>query len=210
MPFTLFQSLVEWTSSWLHWSPTNPDGIKLTDSCGQARIPTELKVLGVLRILGRGTCLDGITELSYISTAVMQQFYHRWCAKFVEDIFPLHVCMPVTKNDVAKVMGEYIALGLPGAICSMDVVHIHWDRCCYSEQLLYNGKEGYPTVAYEMACSHDGRFVSTTPGWYGSWNDKTIVQFDPLPLLLQENSAYSDVVFEVRTGPDSTESLTGP
>jgi hypothetical protein len=65
-------------------------------------------------------------------------------------------------------------------------------------------------VAYEMACSHDGRFVSTTTGWYGSWNDKTIVQFDPLPLLLQENSAYSDVVFEVRTGPDSTESLTGP
>ena len=50
-PFILFQSLVEWTSSWLHWSPTNPDGIKPTDSYGQARIPTELKVLGVLRIL---------------------------------------------------------------------------------------------------------------------------------------------------------------
>lgn len=34
------------------------------DVAGRARIPTELKLLGVLRILGRSTCFDGIFELS--------------------------------------------------------------------------------------------------------------------------------------------------
>ena len=33
---------------------------------GQKCAPLELKVLGVLRVLGRGYCFDGIEELSYI------------------------------------------------------------------------------------------------------------------------------------------------
>ena len=61
VPFPLYLSLVEWTAEWFHWSPENELGVH--DCVGdspQKRHPTELKVLGVLRMLGRGTCLDGI------------------------------------------------------------------------------------------------------------------------------------------------------
>lgn len=92
----------------------------------------------------------------------------------------------------------FMALGFPGALASMDVVHFHWDRCPYSLQNLFTGKEGYPTVAVQMACTHDGRFVHSTPAVYGSMNDKAIVRLDPLSQLLQDNSQYSDVEFEVR------------
>ena len=61
----------------------------------------------------------------------------------------------------------FIALGIPGALASMDVVHFHWDRCPYSLQNLFTGKEGYPTVAVQMACTHDGRFVHSTTAVYG-------------------------------------------
>ena len=99
VPFPLYLSLVEWTAEWFHWSPENELGVH--DCVGdspQKRHPTELKVLGVLRMLGRGTCLDGIQELSGISPATMCRFFHRWCAKFVDKVYPQHVYMPRTQE----------------------------------------------------------------------------------------------------------------
>ena len=37
-----------------------------TDSWGRRGVPTELKILGVLRILGRGWCIDDVCESSGI------------------------------------------------------------------------------------------------------------------------------------------------
>ena len=58
----------------------------------------------------------------------MSIFCRTWCKTFTEDIFPEHVFLPKTKQD----MGEYSILGLIGAICSMDVTHFRWDRCPYT------------------------------------------------------------------------------
>ena len=44
---------------------------KPTDCAGRSRVPTGLKLLGVLRILGRGTCLDGIKELSDYNVEIL-------------------------------------------------------------------------------------------------------------------------------------------
>jgi len=98
VPFPLFLSLVKWTSECFDWSPTNPTGIRPACRIGIPKHPTEMKVLGVLRMLGRGTCLDGILELSGISPAVMSRFFHAWCAKFVEKMYPEHVRLPETKE----------------------------------------------------------------------------------------------------------------
>jgi hypothetical protein len=155
VPFPIFLRLVDWTKTWFEWSETNPGGCKPSCAFQRPRIPTELKVLGVLRLLGRGVCLDDIQELSSVSAASMSIFFRNWCQKFTDDIFPQHVFLPKTKEDIAKAMGEYSILGLIGAICSMDVTHFRWDRCPYTLHNLYKGKEGYPTVAVEMACTHD-------------------------------------------------------
>ena len=78
------------------------------------RTATELKVLGVLRLLGRGVSLDDIQELSSVSAARMSIFFRNWCQKFTDDIFPQHVFLPKTKEDIAEAMGEYNILGLVG------------------------------------------------------------------------------------------------
>ena len=141
----------------------------------------------------------------------MSIFFRTWCQKFVEDIFPQHVFLPKTKEEIAKAMGEYSILGLIGAICSMDVTHFRWDRCPYTQQNLYRGKEGYPTVAVEMACTHDRRIIHCMDGAYGSLNDKAIVRFDMLSELLQTKSAFPGVEFEVRTNSTGgREKLKGP
>ena len=51
-------------------------------------MPISLKLLGVLRILGRGTCYDGIKELSDMSETTIWKLFHTFCAWFREDINP--------------------------------------------------------------------------------------------------------------------------
>jgi hypothetical protein len=57
-----------------------------TDAFGRPRIPTALKLLGVLRVLGRGTCFDGIEELSFISKPTMHSFFHKFCKWFRSEV----------------------------------------------------------------------------------------------------------------------------
>ena len=106
--------------SFLQWveydEETNPSGIKATDAAGRARCPTALKLLGVLRILGRGTDLDSINELSGISEPVMNHFFHRWC-KWARDMLSAeYLKFPESDEELSKVMGAFSALGFPGAL----------------------------------------------------------------------------------------------
>ena len=57
-------------------------------------VPLELKFLGVLRVLGRATEFDGITELSGISEETMRAFFHSFCKWFRDGIYPKFVHMP--------------------------------------------------------------------------------------------------------------------
>jgi hypothetical protein len=49
-------------------------GLPIGRKAGRKAIPLELKILGALRMLGGGTCLDGIKELSFMSTSTMDAF----------------------------------------------------------------------------------------------------------------------------------------
>jgi hypothetical protein len=175
--------LVQWTKTWYENCDSNAkkkDSIKLHDAAGLECIPTELKVLAVLRIMGRGTCFDSIQELSGISIGTMQKFFHTWTKKFREAMCAEHVKFPENEEEFLHVMKPYSLVGFPGAVGCTDVVHVWWDKCPTSLVNLYTGKEGYPTIAYEMTCSHDGKILYCTPGFYGSQNDKSIIRFDGL------------------------------
>ena len=50
--------------------------------------------------------------------------------------------------------------------------------CPASLRTLHTGKEGFPTIAYNVSCDHKGNAFFVTAGTYGSCNDKTIIRFD--------------------------------
>ena len=182
--------------SFLQWveydEETNPSGIKATDAAGRARCPTALKLLGVLRILGRGTDLDSINELSGISEPVMNHFFHRWC-KWARDVLSAeYLKFPESDEELSKVMGAFSALGFPGALGSMDVVHFNWGGCPAAWANLCTGKEGFPTLAYEAICDHSGCVIALTPGHYGAYNDKTIVRFDSAIRMLRTSPRFTE------------------
>ena len=75
---------------------------KECDLAGRPSIPMELKVLGVLRVLGRATEFDGINELSGIGLQTMQNFFHRFCKWFATEVYPSHVYTPTTHNEAVE------------------------------------------------------------------------------------------------------------
>ncbi len=129
-------------------------------------IPLELQILGVLRVLGRGTCFDGIEELTGGSAEAHRVFFHKFCSKFVEKYFNEFVYLPRTEEEKTAWATDYIRMGLPGAVGSTDCVHIKWERCPQGIQNLCTGKEGYPTLAFQGTVNHKMRFMSFTRGYY--------------------------------------------
>ena len=206
VPFAIFERLALWAKGWHEKGKA--------DASGRRRIPTELKVLGVLRILGRATCFDGIEELSSISVPTMQGFFHQFTSKVRSELYDLHVHMPKTKEEMSEAEAPYAVLGFPGAFFSMDVVHVAWCMCPEYLNHLTKGKEGFPTIAYNVCSDHQGRALSVCPGAYGATNDKTIVKFDTAIDEVRTRSFFTEYEYEVhgevRTGPGDVVSPGDP
>ena len=108
-------------------------------------------------MVGRAWCFDDVKELSYISIPTMHQFFHEFSKKCRDELYPAHVKMPSTLEELVQVESAYAVLGLPDACGSMDVVHIPLGRCPYGLLNVCTGKEGYPTLGYNVICDHQGR-----------------------------------------------------
>ena len=49
----------------------------------------------------------------------------------------------------------------------------------------------FPTIAYNVTCTHDQRIVAVSAGTYGACNDKTLIRFDDFIRELRENLLYT-------------------
>ena len=90
----------------------------------------------------------------------------------------------------------YRRIGLPGCAGSTDCVHIGWDRCPAELRSVCVGKEGFPTVSYEVTVDHNKKIIALTPsGFFGSINDKTIVRFDGYVRDIRHGQVVADLEF---------------
>ena len=122
IPYPMFEQIVQLIRK-KKWFSEKPD------ITGRVGAPLELKVLGVLRVLGKGCCFDGIEELSFISAEVNRIFYNQFCTLFSLHLWDKFYSPPKTDAEIERTIGIYKRVGLPGAIGSTDCVHIRWERC---------------------------------------------------------------------------------
>ena len=94
-----------------------------------------------------------------------------------------------------------------GCAFSTDVVHIAWDRCPAAKSNFYSGKEGHPTVAYEVAVSHRKEVFASTPGHPGARNDKTIVRYDAFIQDIRQGRLWNNVSYRLPRPGGSFETL---
>ena len=86
----------------------------MTDCVGRPGCPIELKLLGYLRICGRAACFDDIEELSGINKSTMYYFFHQFSKQGRNQLYPLHVKMALTSEELTEIEAAYASLGLLG------------------------------------------------------------------------------------------------
>jgi hypothetical protein len=58
---------------------------------------------------------------------------------------------------------------------------------------LHQSRYGYTTRTFEVTVNHKRQCMGATRGFYGSYNDKTIVRFDGLVQDLHLKRRYHDI-----------------
>ena len=154
-----------------------------------------IKVLVALRYLSTGCSFDVLEESSSIGEETCRTFTHHFCSWFRERFRSTHIHLPLTEAEITHVEGLYGHLGLPGCIGSADCVHIPWEKCPAGLLSSCKGKEGYPTLVFEVVVSHTRKILSVSSVFFGADNDKTIAQFDPA-INEVRNGSYSETEWE--------------
>ena len=85
------------------------------DAISLVAAPLELKILSVLRVLGRGYCFDGVEELCFISAEVLRTFFHKFCACFAAKYFSVYCTPPATPEEIKHTTGVYARIGVSEA-----------------------------------------------------------------------------------------------
>ena len=191
VPFQVFQQLLVYAEAWF------PQ--KEYDVCGRETTPIFLKLLGTLRMLGKGCSWDLLYELSGVSAEVHRRWTHKFLEKFSNELYPVYVHGPRNAGELAQVTNLYAVSGFPGCVGSTDCVHIRWDMCPAPWVSNFrNGKHSYASIAYEMTVDHTKRFQSTTIGHYGTTSDKTIVKFDGFVTEVKTKEFFTEAEFKLQ------------
>ncbi len=91
-------------------------------------------------------------------------------------------------------------MGFPGWVGSIDCLHIGWDQSPHQYTNMYKGKEGFPSIAYEVICSSRKFVQSVTRGHPGARNYKHIVRTDDVDMSLLAGDGWLNLkAWEVTT-----------
>ena len=115
----------------------------------------------------------------------------------VENYGDKWLAIPANEDDLERLERPYAFQGLPGCIGSMDGVHVAWDNCPAPRRGDAAGKEGYPTVVFNVVTSHTRRIISVAGPFDGARNDKTIVRVDDIVSKVRTLELFTNYVFKM-------------
>ena len=167
-----------------------------TDIANRLICPVEIKMLAVLRILGRNWNFDDIAEATLMGETTARRAFHLFCENFVTHFYDKYVYRPKDQQ-LEKVLDVFRKMGLPECIGSTDCVHLKWDRCPVSLNQVCSGKEGYPSLAYSCTVDHHRRILGSTSSFYGARNDKTIVRHDTYITDVRIKKVHEEVEYDM-------------
>ena len=79
----------------------------------------------------------------------------------------------------------------------MDVVHVPLGMCPHGLINLCTGKEGYPTLGYNVIYDHTVRALAVMPGTYGMINGKTIVRADEAVEQVKTKPLFTEYTYTI-------------
>lgn len=173
------------------WFSEQPNAV------GTPSHPLELKILAVLRMLGRNSTFDCMQEATLIDKETLRSFFIKFVKNYASLIAPNVISCPQSEKELRDCEHEYKMAGFPGFVGSMDCTHTRLDRCDSDFSNLSKGKEKIPTRAFEIVVDHKRRILYVSRGFLGSTNDKTIVKFNSFVRMLRTNPLYKDFKYNM-------------
>eukprot|EP00965_Chrysotila_dentata_P077109 2545892-Pleurochrysis_carterae.AAC.2 len=183
--------------------------------------PIDLKMLACLRYLTTGADFTVISEITSILESTLEIFFHKWMAFGAEKLYSKWGRVPETDSDInanervqltapaltpsithlklahcPSSSGVYNLLGFPGAVCSIDGVHVDWHTCPALQTYLHTGKGKKPTRAFNISVVPTRRILHVTPSHPGARNDKTIAKYDSF-MQSMHSGVYKEWKFEL-------------
>ena len=145
------------------------------------RVPAPIKALIVLRILGRDAKCDDCVEFSMVAESSCNRIFHIFLEKYSANNYNKYVYFPdptteAGRAELAQIMESYRLLSFTGCVGSLDATHVKWEKCDKEWKWRCNGKEGYPTVAFQCVVSHTRRVYHVSKAFCGAENDLTTIR----------------------------------
>jgi hypothetical protein len=196
IPFPVFQRLVQMCRD------TQEPVFCYNERCvgGQFSTPLELKILSVLRMVAAGLWYEDAAEQSqYMSEPTIRSFFKSFMRIF-RQYYEKECIHPLEGDEFIRSNKVYSALGLPGAVGSIDVTFVGpWEGCSSNLKNVMKGDKGQGLL-YEVIVDHSGKIISVEGGYYGSINDKCSVKYSKFINMLQNNELYQEYCYIFRTG----------
>ena len=163
---------------------------KPTTVVRQIVCPPEIKILGVLYWLGEGCSFRTIYNLSgrVLSRVSFTNFAKKFCSCLRHHLAHEWIKFPTSTAELSSISAEYAKKGFPGCCGSTDGVQIPWEGCPYAYRSSFSGKEGYPTLGFNVTVAHDLRILHVCSMFAGRFNDKTKVLYDDYVSYLRSGS----------------------
>ncbi len=137
-------------------------------------ISLELRILGALKVLGHNAPFRTLKSNTNISDKEHRMFF----TQFIHHIYSIrdeYIGYPKTEEELAVVVEPYERCFLPGCGGSVDVVHVKWGHCPAGDVNRCTGKEGYPSLAFEVVTGFNRQILGVSQAHFGTRNDKHIV-----------------------------------
>jgi len=136
------------------------DDRALFDAKGRPRCDVRLLIMGSLRVLGQALNFDIVEEFTDIAAQTHNAFFKKFVRWTAGSPYQQEVSMPTTEAELRHITEFYWRLGLPGCAGSMDCVHTAWDMCPTPIKIDCTGKEGYPTLVFQVIVSHTRKILA--------------------------------------------------
>jgi hypothetical protein len=204
MPYSLFCVTIQVMLS-ERWFPVYGETGEGPLDCTKNRgASLQVKVLSVLRVLGRGVVFDECHDGSGCGEESIRVFFHLFMPKFCESLFKSVVKPPTTEAEISETTGVYQMMGIGPAVGSTDCTHIELGNCPNNFRISCTGKSGKPTLSYSLTCSHQRKIFHVTCGFAGSKNDKHISRLDSFITAVGADNIYRNFEWTLDVTETST------
>ena len=168
------------------------------DAVGDKPSNIKLLLLGSLRYIGRSWTFDDISESNGISREVNRIFFLCFINYGSSVMYKKFVLDVSESINVANHEQLFAAAGMNGCIGSGDATNISMLNCPSWASISHKGfKLNLPARTYNLTVTHSKIILCSTTGHPSTWNDKTVVLYDPLISGVHDGKKYSDNIFKL-------------